>query len=206
MLLSRIAHVTFFIMSIDGHSLNHALEVLGEVLQARGLAYDIVVVGGSGLLLLGYVTRPTKDLDALALVEDGSYVSADPLPPPLAAAITSVGRALDLSADWLNPGPTELLRYGLPDGFDERVDTRRYGELTLHIAGRFDQVCFKLYATVDQGMNSKHAADLRALRPRAEELLAAGQWSRTHDPSEGYRLQLVETLVAFGVADADDYV
>jgi hypothetical protein len=167
-------------MSINGHSLDHALEVLGEVLQARGLAYEIVVVGGSGLLLLGYVTRPTKDLDALALVEDGSYVSADPLPPPLAAAIASVGRALGLPADWLNPGPTELQR--------------------------FDQICFKLYATVDQGMNSKHAADLRALRPTAEELLAAGQWSRTHDPSEGYRLELVQTLVTFGVADANDYV
>lgn len=193
-------------MNIDRDSINHALESLGEVLQARGLTYEIVVVGGSSLLLLGFVARPTRDLDALALVEHGDYVSAEPLPAPLAAAVASVGRALGLSADWLNPGPTGLLRFGLPNGFKERVESRSYGGLTLQIAGRFDQVCLKLYATVDQGLGSKHAADLRTLRPTPDELLSAGRWSRTQDPSEGYRQELVETLAALGVADADEHV
>ncbi len=191
-------------MDIDRTSLHQALETLGEVLEDRGLAYDLVLVGGSSLLLLGFVTRPTKDLDALALVENGEYVSADPFPSPLASAIASVGRALGLSEDWLNPGPTELLRFGLPNGFRDRVDIRRYGGLTVHVAGRFDQVCFKLYATVDQGSGSKHAADLRALRPTNDELIAAGRWSRTHDPSDGYRRVLAETLADMGVEGADD--
>lgn len=190
-------------MNIDEELLKEALGTLGEVLQARGLAYEIVAVGGSGLMLLGLVTRPTRDLDALALVEDGVYVSADPLPSPLAEAIVSVGRALGLAEDWLNPGPTELLCFGLPEGFEERVERRRYDGLTLQVAGRFDQICFKLYAAVDQGPGSKHMADLRLLTPTQDELLTAARWSRTHDPSDGYRGELRAALIALGV-EVDD--
>jgi hypothetical protein len=148
--------------------------------------------------------RPTRDLDALAIVEDGAYVRAEPLPLPLTQAVASVGRAFRLSDDWLNPGPTDLLRFGLPEGFRERTTLRRFGALTLNIAGRFDQVCFKLYAAVDQGPGSKHAADLCALQPSRDELLAAGRWSRTHDPSDGYRQALVELLAALEVDATDE--
>jgi hypothetical protein len=193
-------------MPIDKPLPDRVLQALGDVLEARGLTYELVVVGGSSLLLLGLLDRPTRDLDALAIVEDGAYVRAEPFPLPLAQAVASVGRAFRLSDDWLNPGPTDLLRFGLPEGFRERTTLRRFGALTLHIAGRFDQVCFKLYAAVDQGPGSKHAADLRALRPSRDELLAAGRWSRTHDPSDGYRQALVELLAAFDVEAADELV
>ena len=186
-------------MDIDKLTLDEALRTLGEVLEARGLTYEIVAIGGSALMLLGLISRPTRDLDALALVEDGTYIPADPLPPPLAEAVVSVGRALGLADDWLNPGPTELLRFGLPEGFEERVECRRFGGLTLQVAGRSDQICFKLYAAVDQGGGSKHASDLRKLEPTRDELLTAARWSRTHDPSEGYREALVATLIALGV-------
>jgi hypothetical protein len=111
----------------------------------------------------------------------------------------SVGRTLGLSDDWLNPGPAELLRFGLPEGFEGRVERRRYGSLTVHVAGRLDQICFKLYAAVDQGPGSKHSADLRRLKPTREDLLTAARWSRTHDPSDGYRDELVATLIMLGV-------
>jgi hypothetical protein len=110
---------------------------------------------------------------------------------------------MDLDAKLLNPGPTELLRFGLPEGFEGRVEKRHYGGLTLQVAGRFDQICFKLYAAVDQGGGSKHAADLRKLAPTSDELLTAARWSRTHDPSESYRQELVATLATIGV-QADD--
>lgn len=190
-------------MDIDGQLLEEALRTLGEVLEARGLSYEVVVIGGSGLMLLGLISRPTRDLDALALVEQGEYVPASPLPLPLAEGVASVGRTMGLADDWLNPGPTELLRFGLPDGFEARVDRRRYGGLALQVAGRVDQICFKLYAAVDQGGVSKHAADLRKLAPTSSELLTAAQWSCTHDPSEGYRRELVATLASFGV-EVDD--
>ena len=124
-------------MDMDRQLLDEALQTLGEVLEARRLTYEIVAIGGSALMLLGLVGRPTRDLDAIALVEDGGYISADPLPPPLMDAVVSVGRTLGLSDDWLNPGPTELL--------------------------------------------------------------TAARWSRTHDPSDGYRDELVATLIMLGV-------
>jgi hypothetical protein len=190
-------------MEMDRSLLDRALETLGATLDARGQHYELVAIGGSRLMLVGRITRPTKDLDIVALVEHGRLVPADPMPADLAEASGDVGRALGLAEDWLNPGPTELLRFGLPEGFFDRVETRRYGALTLHLAGRFDQICFKVYAAADQGMRSKHAADLRALQPTREELLAAARWSMTHDPSEGYRLELVGLLASLGVEDAD---
>jgi hypothetical protein len=71
---------------------------------------------------------------------------------------------------------------GLPAGFDERAEVRRFGSLTLHIASRFDQISFKLYAAVDQATASKHLDDLRLLEPTAEELVEAARWSITHNP------------------------
>jgi hypothetical protein len=108
-----------------------------------------------------------------------------------------------LSEDWLNAGPADLLQFGLPTGFEQRVVTRRYRSLTVHLASRFDQICLKLYATVDQGPRSKHAADLRQLRPTDDELRAAARWAGTHDPSEGFRHELRAALKVFGVEDAD---
>jgi hypothetical protein len=83
------------------------------------------------------------------------------------------------------------------------VETRTYGPaLTVLYAGRLDQVHFKLYAMVDQGAG-RHEADLRALEPTREELLSAARWTRTHDPSEGFRQELVAVLAHLGVTDAD---
>jgi len=53
---------------------------------------------------------------------------------------------------------------------------------------------------VDQGAG-KHEADLRALNPTRDELLAAARWTRTHDPSEGFREQLVAALAYLEVED-----
>jgi hypothetical protein len=121
----------------------------------------------------------------------------------LAEAAADVGTALGLSPNWLNSGPTSLLDLGLPQGFEERVTVRRYGSLELHLPGRFDLICFKLYATVDQGPRSKHFSDLKALAPTRGELLAAARWTRTHDPSPGFRDLLTQALSVLGVEVTD---
>ena len=74
-----------------------------------------------------------------------------------------------------------------------------YGGLTLHLAGRFDQVCFKLHAAVDRvNPEGKHVQDLRALEPTREELLRAARWTRSQDPSEGFRQLLIQALASGG--------
>lgn len=102
-----------------------------------------------------------------------------------------------------SPGPTDLLDFGLPEGFLGRLERRDYGRaLTVHFASRYDQIHFKLYALVDRGPG-KHEEGLKALDPSEAELLAAARWSRTHDPSEGYAGILRMALEHLGVSDAD---
>ncbi len=183
--------------------LQEALETLGTLLAARGLGYDIVLIGGGALLLLGLIERPTRDLDIVSRIEAGRWLEGEPMPEPLAIAIREVAAALDLDEHWLNAGPTDLLRFGLPDGFADRVVVQHYGSLTVRLAARVDQVAFKLYAAVDQGPRSKHFRDLRQLHPTPGELRAAARWCRTHDTSEAFADMLEQALAAFGVELSD---
>ena len=179
--------------------LEQALRTLGAVLESRHLSYRLLVAGGSSLLLLGVVDRATADLDVVGIDSDRGYARAEPLPSALVVAVADVGRALGLDPQWLNSGPASLVDFGLPPGLAGRVSVRRYGGLELHLPGRFDLICFKVYAGADQGPRSKHFRDLQALEPSAAELLDAARWAITHDPSPGFRGLLVETLQAFGV-------
>jgi hypothetical protein len=179
------------------------LRALGEQLDVRGESYELVVIGGSALLALRLVERTTKDVDIVALRSGDDLKGAKPLPDGLRGARDLVARDFSLPAEWLNAGPTELLEFGLPEGFVDRLERRDYGPgLVVYLASRYDQIHFKLYAAVDQGPG-KHEADLRALAPTEEELIAAARWSRSQDPSEGYAQVLRSALSSFGVTDVD---
>jgi Nucleotidyltransferase of unknown function (DUF6036) len=188
---------------LETESLESALSALGRVLGSRGLSYELVTFGGSSLMLLGLIQRPTRDLDVIALIASGNYVKASSLPVPLTQAVADVGAIFQLGPDWINAGPADLLDFGLPRGFAERTEVRGYGSLTLRIASRQDQVALKLYAATDQGPQSKHFEDLRALAPTRDELLAGARWAITHDPSGGFRSQLVGALAALEVFDVE---
>jgi hypothetical protein len=188
---------------LEADSLEGALYTLGGLLEARGHAYEIVVVGGSALLLLGLIRRPTRDLDVLALIEQGTFVTAQPLPADLGHASRDVAAELGLAPDWLNPGPTSQIQSGLPEGFEKRLESRPYRSLTVHVASRLDHIYLKLFATVDQWPNpGKHADDLRRLRPTREELLDAAQWVRGQDIGPEFPMIVAQVLRAFGVEDA----
>lgn len=190
--------------SIGRTQLETALRALGELLVARGLHYEVVVIGGGNLILRGLVTRPTtRDLDLLGSWTASGVERMRPMPEPLRTAVVDVARAHGLADDWVNLGPESLLDFGLPEGLVDRLERRDYGGLIAWLAGRFDMICFKLYAAVDQGPRSRHLQDLEELGPDQEELLAAARWTRTQDPSLGYRSMLVETLRRLGVEDAD---
>jgi hypothetical protein len=189
---------------ISADATDRLLSALGEQLGLLGEHYELVVIGGSALLARGLVSRPTRDVDIVALVGSDGFMPAEPLPGPLAEASARVARDFDLPADWLNSEPAGMLRLGLPQGFAERLDRREYGPyLAVRFASRLDQVHFKLYALADRGGGGKHEADLRALEPTREELIAAALWSRTHDDSEPHRDILIEALAYLGVKDAD---
>jgi len=190
-------------MQLDQDRAHQVLSALAEQLGVAGAHFELVIIGGSALLALELIERTTRDVDLLALLEDGGLVDPKPLPEVLITARDRVARDFGLDPDWLNAAPSSLLDFGLPEGFVERLESRRYGpSLTVHLASRFDQIHFKLYALVDQGPG-KHEADLQALAPSREELLQAARWSRTHDPSDGFRQELLAALGYLGVEDAD---
>lgn len=181
---------------MDSNTLNRALETLGSYLLDKGLKYEVAAIGGGALLLLGRIIRPTRDLDIVALLDANVLISAHPLPAPLLTAIKEVGLALKLPENWINSAPADLWKMGLPEGFQNRLESLHFGGLTLYCASRFDQICFKLYASVDLGPNSKHFEDLKHLQPNQEELKKAASWCKTHDISEEFARCLTEALHA----------
>ena len=190
-------------MSVQGQG--HADELfaaLGEQLAVQDAQIELVVIGGAALLAIGLISRPTRDVDVVGLLTAEGIADPRPLPEPVVVARARVARDFGLPEDWLNTGPADLLDFGLPDGLVERLDRRDYGPaLSIHFASRFDQIHLKLYAMADQGPG-RHEADLRALNPTHDELLTAARWTRTHDPSEGFREQLVAALFYLGIQDA----
>lgn len=187
------------IPTIDAGRVDELLSALSEQLAARGEAHTIAVVGGSALISLELVSRTTRDVDVVAVIEDDQLVSAEPLPEGLVSAAKRVAEDFGLPLDWLNAGPADLLDYGLPVGFLERGEKRSYGPgLQVVFASRLDQIHFKLYAVVDQDVG-RHLTDLEALKPTEQELLAAAAWSESHDISQGYRDVLDRVLDYFGV-------
>ena len=157
-------------MQADGAHIQSAdaahelLEALGQQLTRAGSSFDLVVIGGSALLARGLVERATRDVDVVAIAGPNGLQSAVALPKELTAAVERVARDFEIPNDWLNSEPAELLRFGLPNGFESRWETRSYSDsLTVRWASRLDQIHFKLYAAVDQA--GKHLQDLEELHP-----------------------------------------
>ena len=102
------------IMDLQIESLEEALKTLGAVLKDKGTPFELLAIGGSGLLLLGLIDRPTGDLDVIALVRSGAFQKLEALPEALGAAVEQVGEALGLGDEWLNAHPSSLMDFGLP--------------------------------------------------------------------------------------------
>jgi len=184
-------------------TLEQALTLLAEKLEFDGVApVSLVVCGGSSLIALGLVNRTTKDVDVLALMDEGGrLLPSDPLPEAVSRAVEEIAGQLDLDPKWLNGGPTDLLKWGLPEGFLARLTERKYGNaLRIWYVGRLDQIHFKVFAATDAGPG-RHVNDLLALAPTNEELLAGARWTLTQDGSEGFVMILKEMLRELGHED-----
>ncbi|TVR67643.1 MAG: hypothetical protein EA427_13085 [Spirochaetaceae bacterium] len=145
----------------------------------------------------------------MARAEHDSWVYAKPFPKPLETAIRDVGRAMGLSLadsaekDWINPGPAILARFGLPEGFENRVEIRKYGGLVLRLASRFDLIHLKLWAATSSFRGSRRRVDLDdlvALKPALDEWRSAIRWcARLDGRPDFYRLEAKPILDELGV-------
>ena len=188
---------------LGSETLEQALKLLAEKLEFDlAEPASLVVCGGASLIALGLVSRTTKDVDVLALMdEQGQLRPSDPLPESVSRAVSEIAGQLDLYPKWLNGGPTDLLKWGLPEGFRDRLTRRDYGiRLTIWHVSRLDQIHFKVFAATDAGPG-RHVNDLLALHPSQAEVLAAARWALTQDASEGFVMVLKEMLRELGYED-----
>lgn len=189
--------------SISQERLDEALSLLAEEMAARGIApHDLVVCGGSAILALRISRRTTKDVDILAMLDaQGNLLEPRPLAPELVQAAAEIGRLLDLPPDWLNAGPADQLRAGLPEGCADRLHTVEFGPaLRVHYTSRYDLIHLKLFALTDLGPG-KHLQDLLALNPSKDELLAAARWVLTQDDGEMFAGEFRSMLRQLGHDD-----
>lgn len=175
-----------------------ALQRLGEILAAEGNAYRLVIIGGAALNLLGLIERGTVDVDVLAFgasaSAEGIVPPPEPLPTELTRAAARVAFDMSLPADWLNAGPADLWRHGLPEGIETRLTWRRFGSLEVGIVARVDLISFKLYAAVNGGPGGVHTRDLLALQPSPVELSAAAEWVAVQDAGPEFPRLLAEAM------------
>lgn len=192
-------------MKLNAELIDESLSLLATLIEGEPPLH-FIICGGSSLLALGMVKRDTtRDVDILAMMDQGEVCSAKPLPAYLEIAAAQVSRELHLMDDWLNTGPSDdsFFRFGLPEGIADRLVTREYGiSLTISYISRFDQIHLKLYAAVDNGPHaSRHSQDLLDLNPTDEELKLAITWCLLHDDSAGFQMNLKLTLTNLEYAD-----
>ncbi len=154
--------------------LKHLAKIYDEL---KGEPLEVSICGGAALNLLGYIKRVTKDID---------IVAPEVLPEKFKEAVKMTADYFGLKSDWINQGPVDLLRMGLPEGFHVRCKKLEFhSNLIFCIASRLDQIHFKLYASIDRG--GYHLQDMVALGPSDDELTMAVRWCFTHDVSETFK-------------------
>jgi hypothetical protein len=144
-----------------------------------GTSAEIVVAGGSALVLLGIVDRSTADADT---------VSSRPKLSTFAREVAAVAEELGLAPSWLNDEVTAY-RDLLPPDFPSRtVALGTFGQLTVRVLGRGDLILMKMAAGRPRDLD-----DLQVLAPTAEEVMFVDQQLARIDkvsPRDALRIQL----------------
>ncbi|MEO8179705.1 MAG: DUF6036 family nucleotidyltransferase [Deltaproteobacteria bacterium] len=162
------------------------LEHFDDFLEARGLRLDAIVVGGSALVLIGIVDRPTRDVDILHPDLPSQIADAS-----RAFALEMRRRGIELADTWLNNGPSSLSKL-LPDGWRHRTQPAFFGRaLVLETLGRADLLKTKLFALCDRGTD---LADCIAFSPTAEELEEAMPWVALQDANKLWPSHVEKTI------------
>ena len=170
---------------MDHKEISLYLEHLSKVYSELGGDFlEVAICGGAALNLLDYVRRVTKDVDV---------ISPEKLPKKFKDAIKITADYFGLKQDWMNQGPVDISKMGLPQGFYLRCKKLQFHpNLVFLITARLDQIHFKLYASVDRG--GYHLQDLMILKPTDEELTMAANWCFSHDVSAAFKYLMKDFL------------
>ena len=201
----------------SAETIERLLRALGEKMDlSKTQPLGLVVCGGAALNVAGIVSRPTIDIDVVALASGrAKSVSLEPaparLPDELRKCVSQVGAdfGLDEQEAWINTGPRHLFEKGLPEGIENRLKIQNFGQrLRVYwVTDRRDMVCFKLYAAANRGARQQqHVADLEALAPSEEELEPAIEWCLTQNDAPDFKQDLKRLLADMGHEDLAYYI
>jgi len=176
---------------------------------------ELVVCGGTAMALQNLTNRTTRDVDVLGKRDKKTmkieYIET--FPEEIKGCIRRVVEnhpELDgLAENWINLGPRNLLKQGLPEGYDNRLVTVRLGQkLTLHLLSRPDLLALKLYAAADDLKDRQeiHEQDIDRLNPSYDEIDTAVNWIKTLPNFEEKRLTLKHVVERLGYDDLAYYI
>ena len=157
-----------------------------EFLKERNLSLEAVVIGGAALVLLGVISRQTKDCDVLHPL----------LTPELEAAAREFALAMRQSGialqdNWLNHEPSSIAGL-LPVHWESRVQLVFKGEtITFYTLGRLDLLRTKLFALCDRGSDMQ---DCIAMNPTFDEIQEASPWVQMQDANPDWPRHVVSVL------------
>ncbi len=183
------------------------LQALGEKMDFHQTCpVGLVVCGGAAMNVIGVLRRPTKDIDVVALGqerENSIELKEADLPKEIRECAWEIADDFGLTKGWLNTGPRELFKKGLPEGIEKRLKEEQFGSrLCLYWLGREDLICLKLYAAASRsGRQQQHIQDLDMLRPNGSELEKALDWTLKQDDSEEFKEALRRLLCDMGHND-----
>jgi len=203
-------------MSLSRNNLVALLNELADWLEFDGVEpVEWLVCGGVAMALQELTARTTRDVDVLgdwnlSLVE---VTSIDDFPDNVKSCINRVvenhSELEGFAEDWVNLGPSDLARQGLPNGYAQRLKTIKFGKtLTLHLLDRVDLIPMKLYAAADRFSPRQeiHFDDLKLLNGSFDELDKALDWIRTRNDFEDKRPEIQAVLERLGYDDLAGYV
>jgi hypothetical protein len=189
---------------MDTRAIHDALKRLNDkMVYASAHPTALVVCGGAALIATGLVARSTRDVDIIALAQtkgaEVELLTDKELSPELVRLIAEIGAELGIREDWLNFGPSPLLKFGLPKGLTARLKKKSYGaSLTVYFISRLDQVHFKIYAAMDLKEGTRHLSDLIDLNPTAAEVETAVAWLLGRKVSPQFKATLSQVLERIG--------
>jgi len=123
-------------------------------------------------------------------------LKAEPFPAGLVETVKKV-RGFQPSDNWLNAGPTSTLDFAFLFADESRWNAKVRKRLTMHFLGRYDQICFKLYAAVDDG-DWKTSERSWGFETERERTVWSGRMEHYAWRVRGYRQSVKELLRYLG--------
>jgi hypothetical protein len=201
---------------IPPETLESLLTELADWLDFEGHGpIELLVCGGVAMALQNLNRRPTRDVDVLGEWRGGNIEVIDDFSDTVKACIRRVAdnhpELERLDGDWVNLGPKHLAKAGLPQGYESRLWSLKFGKaglLTLHLLDRSDLIPLKLYAAADRFSHRQeiHFDDLRLLKGSFDELDRAIDWVRALGDFEEKRPEIQAVLERLGYDDLAGYV